>query len=86
MEETSSLEVFRPKRTPLLQKSLGDNTHQALQILTSLLTKASLGACRSYLPIESFVIYACNCIVHLRIGFEWSYSCIRMVTLLYYPC
>jgi hypothetical protein len=28
------------------------------------------------LPVESLVIYACNCIVYLRIGFEWSYSCI----------
>jgi hypothetical protein len=24
------------------------------------------------LPVESFIIYACKCIVHLRIGFEWK--------------
>jgi hypothetical protein len=24
------------------------------------------------LLVESFIIYACKCIVHLRIGFEWN--------------
>jgi hypothetical protein len=26
------------------------------------------------LPIKSFIIYSCKYIVHLCIGFEWSYS------------
>jgi hypothetical protein len=30
------------------------------------------------LPIISFIIYVYKCIVHLSVGFEWKYSCIKV--------
>jgi hypothetical protein len=75
---TTIVGCFLPEKEVIVEE-LGDNTHEALWILTSNLSKASPGACRTYLLIESFIIYACKCIVHLHIDFEWKCRCIRMV-------
>jgi hypothetical protein len=57
---------FLPEKEAITEEH-GGQPHEASQILTFPLSKASPGACRSYLSIESFIICAYKCIVHLRI-------------------
>jgi hypothetical protein len=58
---------FSPEKE-VIAKELEGQPHQASWILTFSLSKASPGACRSYLTVDAFIIYACKCIVHLCIG------------------
>jgi hypothetical protein len=56
-------EGFLPEEKAIAE-DLGGQPREASWTLTFSLSKASPGACRSYLLIESFIIYACKCIVH----------------------
>jgi hypothetical protein len=66
---TVAIRGFSPEEKAVAEE-LGGQPREASQTLTFLLSKANPGACRSYLPVESFIICACKCIMHLRIGFE----------------
>jgi hypothetical protein len=66
---TVAIKGFSPEEKAIAEELRGQ-PREASQTLTFLLSKANPAACRSYLSAESFIICACKCIMHLRIGFE----------------
>jgi hypothetical protein len=64
---------------------LGDITHQAVRILTFKLSKASPGACRTYLPESLLIFLLANVLCTYVYKFNEDVAILSMFTLPYYP-